>query len=234
MSLKSSIIGYKLRKHIANNLKRRSQAVKTAVKEYNLAAANFDSSIKEIDAKEVLEYVYIGQFDILRCSRRQITAKPWSRPAEREALISFFRLQRAREEIVRLEVEMRRLTTYMRDFKLHAERISSTLEEDNRLLAHQFKKRFRLRASVDDAHFTRLVQLKFDYGLSGTLTPGIPLHLSQNPLTSRESGTSSPELGNHDFDPMNLYNSDSGSDTDEEAAALASEVLDIIASQDYM
>lgn len=137
-------IGYKLRKHIANNLKRRSQAVKMAVKEYNLAAANFDSSIKEIDAKEVLEYVYIGQFDILRCSRRQITAKPWSRPAEREALISFFRLQRAREEIVRLEVEMRRLTTYMRDFKLHAERISSTLEEDNRLLAHQFKKRFRL------------------------------------------------------------------------------------------
>lgn len=33
---------------------------------------------------------------------------------------------------------------------------------------------------------------------------------------------------------MNSYNSDSGSDTDEEAAALASEVLDIIASQDYM
>lgn len=226
-------LGYKLRKQIANNLKRRSQAVKTAVKEYNVAAANFDSNIKEIDAKEVLEYVYIGQFDILRCSRRQVTSKPWTRPAEREALISYFRLQRAREEMERVKVEVKRLTTYMRDFKLHAERISSTLEEENRLLAHQFMKRCRHRTSLDNVHIARLMELKLNHGLTGLLTPGIPLHLSDNSHATREPELSSQELDNHDFNSMDPYNSDSGSNTDEEAVALASEAMDIVASQDW-
>lgn len=201
--------------------------MKTAVKEYNTAAANYDSNIKEIDAKEVLEYVYIGQFDILRSSRRQVTTKPWARPAEREALVSFYKLQRAHEEISRLNVEIMRLKTYMRDYTLDAERILSTLEKENQLLGHQVSKRHRLQSSFNTTHHHRLAMLEMDEQFSGSCNPGLALHLSRAPLRTGESDPLSVELGNHGFDSSDMYISDSDSNTDEELAALASEALDI-------
>ena len=116
--------GYKLRTQVANGLKRRSKAIKTAVDEYNDAASKLDGSIKKLDVKDVLEFVFLGEFDILRSTRRRIIERPWAQRAERETMNIYFKLLRAEEEVRRLNIEIRRLITFISDYHKKTSEIS--------------------------------------------------------------------------------------------------------------
>ena len=83
--------GYRQRTQIAKALKAHSQAIRTAVARYNQAAAGLPKPRPSIDVSQVLEYVFIGEFDLLRESRFDILEKPWARPAACEALSAFFK-----------------------------------------------------------------------------------------------------------------------------------------------
>ena len=174
MISKLSIIrlGYKLRTQIANGLKRRSKAIKTAVDEYNDAAGKLDGNIKNLDVKDVLEFVFLGEFDILRNTRRQICKKPWSRRAERETMNIYFKLLRAQEEIRRLNIEVRRLITFIYDYHKKMSKITAELARSNAKLGHQLQKRARLRKEHDINHLRRLRLLSSMEGFSGTLDAG--------------------------------------------------------------
>lgn len=88
-----------MRDHIAKGLKRRSVTVEAAVKRYNDAAKKLNPPCPRINFKQVLDIAAVGEFDLLRQNRQDIYDKPWSRPAEREAMSMFFKLKRSREEI---------------------------------------------------------------------------------------------------------------------------------------
>ncbi|KAF9033498.1 hypothetical protein BDZ89DRAFT_909016, partial [Hymenopellis radicata] len=58
--------GYKLRKHIANALKTRSHAIRTALEKYNAAALVFYPPKPTLDWDQVIEYGFLSDFDLLR------------------------------------------------------------------------------------------------------------------------------------------------------------------------
>jgi hypothetical protein len=100
----SSLAGYSLRKHISK-----------AVVKYNAAAANLSPPRQELSWEDVVEYAFLADFDLLRDARQDIRNWPWSTPAACKAVDSYFKLLRAEEEITRLNVEIPRFLTFMRD-----------------------------------------------------------------------------------------------------------------------
>jgi hypothetical protein len=112
-----NITGYKLRKHIAKALQSRSQAIRTALDRYNTAARALPIPRRQLEWKEVVEYAFLADFDLLRDARQDISHRPWATPAGRLAMDLYFKIQRAREEIDRLNIEVKRVATYIRDEK---------------------------------------------------------------------------------------------------------------------
>jgi hypothetical protein len=96
-------------------LKSRSTAIRTAVAKYNIAAANLTPVRQELTWEEVVEYAFLADFDLLRDARQDIRSRPWATPAARQAMDGYFKLLRAEEEITRLNIEIRRFLTFMRD-----------------------------------------------------------------------------------------------------------------------
>jgi len=107
--------GYKLRRQISKALQRRSEAIKKALNRYNTQAARLTPPRSPLTWKEIVDFTFIGEFDLLRYSRADIRAELWVKPARREATTKYFKLSRAREELVRLNVEIRRLRTFISD-----------------------------------------------------------------------------------------------------------------------
>ncbi|KAJ3964378.1 hypothetical protein EV361DRAFT_812184 [Lentinula raphanica] len=62
--------GYKLRKHIADSLKARSQAIRSAIAVFNNAATELGRPT--LSWEEVIEYSFLSNFDLLRDARRDV------------------------------------------------------------------------------------------------------------------------------------------------------------------
>jgi hypothetical protein len=61
----------------------------------------------------VLKAATVADFDLLRDTRTDIRSLPWTEPSRREAMSYYFGIKRAHEEIIRLNVEITRLLTFM-------------------------------------------------------------------------------------------------------------------------
>jgi hypothetical protein len=84
-----------------------------AVENYNSAALVL--SRPAISVKDVLDFIDVGEFDLLRLSRFGIQEKEWAHTANRTVTNQWLKIRRAREELARVRVEARRLWTYMHD-----------------------------------------------------------------------------------------------------------------------
>ncbi|KAJ7894664.1 hypothetical protein B0H14DRAFT_3854252 [Mycena olivaceomarginata] len=113
--MNQSETGYKMRKHITKALQARSKAVKHAIDNYNAAACLLDPPMPHLTWKQVVEYVFLADFDILRDTRAEVQSHPWTRPAYQLAMDRYFKILRAREEIKRVNVEIPRMVTWIRD-----------------------------------------------------------------------------------------------------------------------
>ncbi|KAG1871810.1 hypothetical protein DFJ58DRAFT_713769 [Suillus subalutaceus] len=103
--------GYKLRKHIANALQTRSAAIHTAL-DWSLALTPPRRTLKW---DKVIEYAFLANFDLLQDAREDVSEHPWVTPAARQAMDLYFKMCRAKEEILRVNVKIRHLVTYIRD-----------------------------------------------------------------------------------------------------------------------
>lgn len=79
-----------MRKHIANALKARSRAIRTALDRYNTAAATLVPPRQLLDWEQVVEYAFLSDFDLLRDTRQDIRSRPWATPAARLAMDQSF------------------------------------------------------------------------------------------------------------------------------------------------
>ncbi|KAJ7796124.1 hypothetical protein B0H14DRAFT_3093428 [Mycena olivaceomarginata] len=167
--------GYKLQRHIAKALQARSKAVP------------LDPPLASLTWEQVVEYTFLADFDILRDTRAEVQSRPWTRPAYRLAMDTYFKIERAREELVRLNIEIRRTMTWIRDegHFLRGRELSlrstegKTPEqaEEDLLLAVQMKLYREQRGRFDDDHrdnFRRLAKLK---GFTGSISPGIVVEI---------------------------------------------------------
>ncbi|KIK04381.1 hypothetical protein K443DRAFT_130861 [Laccaria amethystina LaAM-08-1] len=106
--------GYKLHKHIGNTLKACSIAVRTALQNYNIAAQALSPPRPPLLWDDV-EYAFLTDFDLLSDTRSDVRLRVWAKPAACILMDQYFKMEQAKEEITCLNVEIPRLTTYIRD-----------------------------------------------------------------------------------------------------------------------
>ncbi|KAJ7194190.1 hypothetical protein GGX14DRAFT_586744 [Mycena pura] len=168
--MNQSQTGYKMRKHIAKALQARLKSVKNAIDAYNSAASLLDPPMPISPGCKLLSPV-----------------PPVGTPVYRLAMDRYFRIVRAREEIKRLNVEIPRVVTWIRDEykvlrqkeqELEAEEGKTEQEvEADRGLALQVRRYRERRGRFDDGHMRRFWALAKEPGFTGSLVPGKALEV---------------------------------------------------------
>lgn len=165
--------GYKLRRQIGKALQRRSEAIRSALTRYNAQAAKLNPPWPPLSWKEIAEYSFLAEFDLLRHSHTDVRQDRWAQPAHREAVVKFFKLQRAREEISRLNIEIRRLRTSIHDETMHTNKVLEDLAVGNPALHAEARRWWTLRSSVNKQHIQRLDEIERFTGFSGQRGVGV-------------------------------------------------------------
>ncbi|KAJ7772489.1 hypothetical protein B0H16DRAFT_1235981, partial [Mycena metata] len=115
--------------------------------------------------EQIVDFAFLADFDLLRDGREDIRDELWAQPAGRVAMDQHFKLLRADEEITRLNLEIPRLVTHMRDedaFLIYQER--RLVREGNPALAHQVGVHRMERGRFNRLHMERLVKLSKEPG----------------------------------------------------------------------
>ncbi|KAJ6566685.1 hypothetical protein B0H19DRAFT_1374151 [Mycena capillaripes] len=180
--------GYKLRKHIAKALQARSKAVKNGITRYNEVAQTMTPPKPTLDWEEVVEYAFLADFDLLREEREDIRGELWAQPAGRAAMDQHYKLLRADEEIQRLNVEIRRLVTYMVDKAVFLAAEEGRLrEEGEEALAVQVGLLRMERVRFTAVHMSRLTKLSKDPGFTDDLVPGVSVSRERHTPVARHA-----------------------------------------------
>jgi hypothetical protein len=114
----------------------------------------------------------LADFDLLRDSRQDIRQQPWTQPSRREAMNLYFGMKRAKEEISRLNIEIRRLVTFMIDDHQDFHRAISTNIIIDPALAQELSYQWEYRHQIHSQIASRLRQTSRLNGFTGTLLPG--------------------------------------------------------------
>ena len=161
-----------MRKHIGKALQARSPAIRAALERYNTAALALNPPRRTLEWKEVVEYAFLADFDLLRDARQDISHRIWAMPAGRLAMDLHFKIRRAREEISRLNIEIRRVATYICDEDRYLRRCEAQIQEYDPQLAHQVALHRLERGRFNSHHLRRLAEISRLSGFTGSILPG--------------------------------------------------------------
>ncbi|KZV89038.1 hypothetical protein EXIGLDRAFT_696173 [Exidia glandulosa HHB12029] len=204
-------VGYKQRTHIANALKNRSAAIRTALEKYNEAARELDSTAAPLEWSQVVEWTELQDFTLLRFARQDIRDKPWAQPANRLLMNQYFKSIRAQEELDRLEVEIARVRQYVDDNDIELSYAVARAQEEHLPIAVELRRRQQRSARINAAHRWRLDALKEEE----VERAAAEAQRMRAQSSSAAAGTSqTPPTGV--VAAPELPSSDSGSDSDEE------------------
>lgn len=158
-----------MRKHISKAIVRRSSAIRTALDKYNHLASLQTPPCPTLQYADVAGYTWLGDFDLLKGSRHDILSEPWAMPSNREYATKHFKVLRAKEEIVRLNVETRRLHAWIDDEDQQLQSASQASLATDPFLSRELQRRCWERSRVNDVHRLRLRAI---YSLAGYSGPG--------------------------------------------------------------
>ncbi|KAG2105063.1 uncharacterized protein F5147DRAFT_746487 [Suillus discolor] len=82
--LSLSGMGYKLWQQIRKALQRRSDAIRNAINKYNVQATALNPPRPHLSWKDIANYSFLGEFDVLRYSRTDMCELDWAKPTHRE------------------------------------------------------------------------------------------------------------------------------------------------------
>ena len=88
-----------------------------------------------------MEYAFLSNFDLLSDTRSDVRLKIWAKPASRVLMDQHFKMEQAREEIARLNIEIPQLTTYIRDKEAFLLQHEESLQDTDPPLSHQLRLR---------------------------------------------------------------------------------------------
>ncbi|KAJ7029742.1 hypothetical protein C8F04DRAFT_1211894 [Mycena alexandri] len=130
---------------------------------------------RQLSWSEVIEYAFLADFDLLRKPAELGEVRPWSTPAARLLLDKYFKIQRAREEIRRCNIKIRRVITSIRDEKAFLTAKENELQESDPGLAWCIRRYRFCRERYDLVHMERFQKLakQAGSGFTGTLEPGV-------------------------------------------------------------
>ncbi|KAG2154140.1 uncharacterized protein EDB93DRAFT_1239530 [Suillus bovinus] len=165
--------GYKLRQQLGKALQRRSDAIRNAINHYNTQAAALNPPRSKISWKDIADYGFVAEFDLLRYSRNDIQSSTWSKPGHQEATTKFFKLCRAREEITRLNVEVRRLCTAIHDEERHMLTVIQKLQVSDPHLGCELQRQHHSHVAINAMHCYCLNRIESLTGFSGVRGVGV-------------------------------------------------------------
>lgn len=117
-----------------------------------------------------MDYGFLAEFDVLRLTVSDKCHEGWTKPANREAAIKYFKLRRAREEIERLNLEIYRLEHSIRTETKQMSQALEVLATQDAPLAAELEHRRKLRASVNAIHCQRFAELKSKIYFTGQIS----------------------------------------------------------------
>ncbi|KAG1893995.1 uncharacterized protein F5891DRAFT_1131069 [Suillus fuscotomentosus] len=150
-----------------------TDAIRNTINHYNTQAAALVPPRPKLMWKDIVEYSFLGEFDLLRHSRTDIRDVEWTTPAHWEATVKYFKLQCAREEIQCLNIEICRLRTAIHDEETKTIATIDQLLITNSLLAMELRRRWQARATVNAVHLYRLSRIESQPAFSGRCGIGV-------------------------------------------------------------
>jgi hypothetical protein len=190
-TLLTFIVGYKLRKHIAQALSRRCTAIRNAIQRYNDLAPLQNPPRPLLAYSEVVEYCNFSEFEILKHSDHEILSKKWATLTNRQAAKKWFKLQRAKEEVRRCNVEVARLQAWVDAEDAEMCRAVAAHKESDAAFAAHLEAIQMQRRSVNDQIRMRLQQI---YSLPDYDGPRPPVVDSRPTALANRSKLSSAAL----------------------------------------
>lgn len=191
LKLTTGFLGYRVRTSIASHLTNRADAIRTGVTKLNKAAAALPTPRPSLSVLDILSYSFLAEFDILRDSRDDIRQKAWANPSVRVIIEKYHRYLRAKEEILRLNIELRRLRTWIRDDEMVVSAALQGLRVSDPPLAYEISRRLRMRQLVHMKIESRLTRIEAMNAFSGIVGCGVG-EFSQITVISVSRPTSPP------------------------------------------
>lgn len=124
--------------------------------------------------KDVMNYAFVSEFDLLHhtYSHKDISQLPWAVQLNREIAGKYYKVKCARDEIVRLNVECRRLQTHIRDEEALYVQVMQRISQTAPLLHAEVRKAYENRRRVNRVHRVRLDAIHSLEGFTGWTTAG--------------------------------------------------------------
>ncbi|KAJ7192038.1 hypothetical protein GGX14DRAFT_380483 [Mycena pura] len=165
--------GYKLRMHMAKAIQARSTAIRACLERYNAAASTLPIPRDPLSWDQVVEYSFIGDFELLRETNRVDPGeKLWANPSVRYVMDMYFKIKRAGEEIFRLNLEIPRHITWMKDEEETLTDAEAEVAKTDEFAAFQIRLYAEERTRFNGLHRKRYRQLALDPAFTGSLKPG--------------------------------------------------------------
>ena len=183
-----------MRTHISKSLQVRCKTLKRAIEEHNKAAACLTPPKPPVDWSKVSTYEFLEQVALLRDTHNSLQDKRWSNPGVRETLKLVERVERAKEELLRLNNEVRSLHTAIRDDDMLFTTTITSLPVSDPLRGAVSDFAFRRRL-LDRQILVRIYQIYSLPGFTGTKGPGVRLgSIAPAPTASVPGTTSMPPV----------------------------------------
>ncbi|KAI0313492.1 hypothetical protein OF83DRAFT_1065430, partial [Amylostereum chailletii] len=158
---------YKQRKHIASAIIKRSAVVRTALDMYNKLAPLQTPPREPLRYDQLTSYTWLGEVEFLKESHHDILNKEWASLVNRDAANKYFKLLRAKEELVRCNVEARRLQAWIDYEDAELIKRADTLFATDPFLAGHLHTHAVRRRILNDQHRTQLKKLYKLPGFTG-------------------------------------------------------------------
>ncbi|KAH9951708.1 hypothetical protein B0H21DRAFT_842744 [Amylocystis lapponica] len=212
--LNLSQTAYRIRTHVAKSLQARCQAIRNAVQVYNTAATALDPPRPTLDWSKVSHYSFLDEFNLLHDTNNDVREKPWARPAIRETMKQARRIDRAREELIRCNVEARRLRTSIHDEDSLFTTTLAKLRDEKSPLFEAVNVFCQRRRNVNALHIARLQQLERLEDFSGDLSLGrrkgslAATATSSDSTASAQPSSGSPAVARNELDDEDILEED--------------------------
>ena len=193
------LVGYKLRRHIAQALSRRCVSIRNAISQYNDLAPLQKPPRPLLVYSAVVDYCTFSEFEILKHSDHDVLSKEWAILANRQAASKYFKIERAEEEIRRCNVEVARVQAWVdKEDTVMSGAIADHEDSDPAFAAHLKALQIQ-RQHVNDHLRTRLEQIYKLPGYSGphVAASSAPPAPSTVPSTALKTGVENHIDGDH-------------------------------------
>ncbi|KAJ8585391.1 hypothetical protein M405DRAFT_853671 [Rhizopogon salebrosus TDB-379] len=176
-------------------------------------------------------------------SCRDISQRPWATPTGRLSMDTYFKMRRAREEIQRLNIEIKRLATYLHDEGRYLMECEKQLQPLHPALAHQVALHHKVRGRFTAHHYRRLQEISMLDGFTGSITPGESVEQGAGasassptvciPMQLVPGGASSPtvsipmQLGDEEDAPEDLEEEENAEVDGEEHARILEGIMQV-------